>query len=390
MGKSTQKKRAKLEKSEKLVADRLTAHRESGKSSRGIITAHTEGIMTQVLQSLEPYYIRPVDNWTYTGKSSRVDKQRLSLLRHLCGIYPVPSFLENPMLSDNTDKFATPIVTTLSNAPWGNIISWYVAIAQGKSLYKTCTRGILTKRETHLLLQAPNELDAESTIWWAKSMAICDDVGIAYRIARSNFINRSNIKNDFWIDVHRFFTVNNVATKEIDELLDYVMAVRRENHQWTIKKRSLESVRRKSEEWHRSQYKMRHIGGGCWKGIDGVPTWKFKTGKFDRNPHKSTEIEWKVEQILTGNRLAREGQRMRHCVASYKGTCMEGRTAIFSMTSDSMLKTNQRNLTIEVQLHTRNIIQSRGYANRFPNTTEQNILTKWANDNRLRLRNRYH
>lgn len=387
MGKSTRKKQAKLEKREEQVVARLSWPRESGKGKhiRGAVTAQTKGIMTEILQLMEPYYLRPIEDWVYKGKSKKIDKQRLSLLRHLCGEYPVPNFLEAPMIVDDNDRWAMPIITALSAESHGNIIPWYAAIAQGKSLYKTCTRDILTKRETHLLLQAPTTLGIKGAIWWAKTMAIIDDIGVAYRISSSNFVTRATIKSDFWIDVHRFFTVNTVPLKDIDELLDYIMAAHQENRNWTIKKRSLEAVRRKSEEWHRAQYKMKHIGGGSWDGID-IPTWTHATGKFNSNPRKDTKTAWKIEQILTGNKLAQEGQKMRHCVASYKPACVDGRTAIFSMTSDSIMKSDYRNLTIEVNVSDRKVVQSRGYANRLATTPEQNILDKWAKENYIQSR----
>lgn len=366
MGKSTRKKQEKLAARERSFTERLAAHRDQNTKSRGPVTANE--IMTPTIRRYSGYYLRNRAAWKYLGKSRKAEKQRLELIRYLFGKYSVPRFLEQALVSE--DKEFTQFA------------SWYVTAAQGGSLYKTCTRNVLSKKETHLFLQAPDDLTIKEAIWWAKAMALCDNVGVAYRMARCSIVRRGDYANAFWIDVHRFFTNNPVSLKEMDELIDYVTAERRDNGNWSIKKRSLESIRRKSEEWHRAQYKMRHIGGGSWEGMK-VPDWKFVTGKHDPNPQKSTRVEWFVRQILSGNELAREGQKMRHCVASYKRTCMSGHAAIFSMTSNTPNQTDRRNLTIEVNAHSRQIVQARGFTNRIPRPQERLILNRWARESQL-------
>lgn len=323
--------------------------------------------MTNEILSRCGRFLRSYSSWQYSGKSRKVEKQRLELVRHLFGKYPVPRFLEQTLASTdpNLVKFA----------------DWYVAVAQGDSLYKTCTRGILSKKETHLFLEAPDTLSIKEAIWWAKTMALSYNVGLSFRMARSS-VARHSYKDEFWIDVHRFFTNNPVSLKEMDELLDYITAEHRDNNDWTIKKRSLEAVRRKSEEWHRAQYKMKQIGGGSWDGMD-IPDWKYITGKFNFDPRKNTKVEWFIRQILTGKDLAKEGQKMRHCVSSYKRSCMDGRTAIFSMSSNTPTRTDQRNLTIEVFQSNRQLGQVRGFANRLARPQEREVLRRWANENRL-------
>jgi len=367
MGKSTRKKQQLAAVRDQNFQNRLSSYRNSGKKLRGDVTVRGNNLLTPAMQQIQHNAVRNIHSWHYAGKSQRTEKQRLDLLRYLFGIYPVPRFLEHVMID--------------ADAKNEDFFKWYLAVAQGKSLYKTCTRGALSKRETHLFLQAPNELNVREAIWWAKTVALCDNIGVAYRMAKSR-VARYNYANQFWIDVHRFFTNNPVSMKEMEELLDYVVAEYRDNNNWTIKKRSLESVRRKSEEWHRAQYKIRQIGGGSWPGMD-VPNWTMSTGMFHSDPQKNQRIEWHVRQILTGNDLVKEGQKMRHCVASYKSTCINNQTAIFSMTSNTPFQQDRRNLTIEVLVAGRQISQVRGFGNRLAYPAEREILHKWANQNRL-------
>ena len=367
MGKATRKKLERMAARDEQLAVAL-ASRSGPPKARGEVCAGS--VMTHHIRKHSGYYIRDYGSWRYTGKSKDSEKQRLALIRHLFGKYPVPRFLEQVLAVDDDTNV--------------RYIRWYITAAQGGSLYKTCTREFLSKKETHLFLQAPDNLTVEQAIWWAKAMAISDDIGVAYRMARSSIARRGAYWVEFWVDVHRFFTNNPVPLKEMDELLDYIMAEHRDNENWTIKKRSLEAIRRKSEEWHRAQYKMRHIGGGRWDGMN-IPDWHMKTGKYDSNPQKSTQVEWFINEIRTGNELAREGQKMRHCVSSYKRTCMEGNTAIFSMWSNTPTQHDRRNLTIEVHVKRRQIGQVRGFANRLARPQEREILRKWAMDNGLTM-----
>jgi hypothetical protein len=261
------------------------------------------------------------------------------------------------------------------------LADWYIAAAQGQSLYKLHTRGILSKKETHLLLQAPNNYSCKQALWWAKAMATRDDVGVAHRIANSAFNTRfgiDTILDEFWVSVMHFFVRNPVEINELNNLFDFLMDEHRENENFKMKGRSLESIRRKSDVWHRLQIKKSKIGGGSWEGLP-IEDWKATTG---RQPNKTV---WLVHQITTGNELVKEGQRMRHCVSSYKRPCMEGRTAIFTVSSVTSGWKEKRNLTIEVDMSKWKIVQIAGLANRRATGAENSIVRFWARTHDLQL-----
>lgn len=362
MGKATRKRQAELDAQNQTIQASLAA--KSGervvRESKIVVPAHFLRYKHQ--------QIRNYEDWCYTKKSKDVSKAQLELARHLFAKYPVPKYLEQTFL-DPEDK---------------TYKSWYLSVAQGKSLYKTCTKGILTKQETHYFLKAPNSLNVVQAIWWAKTMSLCGDIGVSFKIAQSP-LTRFSYADQFWNEVLRFFVVNSVSLKEMEELIDYIRTIHTENPSWSIKKRSLDSIRRASEKWHRDLAKLKQIGGGIWEGM-GIPVWTFTTGKYDPNPSENTETIWKIEEITTGDALAREGNEMRHCVLSYKESCKRGHTSIFTMRSDTVLKSNRRHLTIEVTRATKAIVQARGLANRLPRNDESTILQKWAKDNQLTIR----
>lgn len=318
-------------------------------------------IMPETAYAWSNRAIRDSKRWSYRGKSRDKIKQQIDLIRWMFAKYPVPRFLEIAFLD--------------SKSPF---IEWYLAVAQGQSLYKSCSHGILSKKETHWLLKAPNELSIKEAIWWAKSMAIKEDIGIAYRMAKSVISVRGSCTEEFWIDIHRFFLNNPVQMKEMSELVDYFMAMHGENRNWTIKKRTIQSVRDHSERWHRSMAKLKSIGGGSWEGMK-IDPWHATTGVIDPNPKYNTRLTWTVREICNGTDLAKEGNAMRHCVAGYKYRCMNNTTSIFSLESVNFMDQKYKNLTIEVQRNSKRIIQARGLANRLARPLEYQVMRKWAN-----------
>ena len=68
---------------------------------------------------------------------------------------------------------------------------------------------------------------------------------------------------------------------------------------------------------------------------------------------------------------------MRHCVASYAGSCARRATSIWSMTLESHEGVS-RVLTIEVRLATKTICQARGRYNQRPTEKARNIMKRWA------------
>ena len=89
-----------------------------------------------------------------------------------------------------------------------------------------------------------------------------------------------------------------------------------------------------------------------------------------------------VRQIKTGNDLFKEGQRMHHCVVSYKYRCMTGDLSIWSLTCEYPPRKMNRGVTIELR-NDGTIAQCRGFANRLPYADEVAIVKRWAAEHGL-------
>lgn len=77
------------------------------------------------------------------------------------------------------------------------------------------------------------------------------------------------------------------------------------------------------------------------------------------------------------NDLTREGNLQRHCVATYYEKVVSKKSYIVFLRKISEINTPL--VTIEVDMHLRNCIQARGYANRATTSTENYLIDKWFN-----------
>jgi hypothetical protein len=112
-----------------------------------------------------------------------------------------------------------------------------------------------------------------------------------------------------------------------------------------------------------------------WNGID-VPLFKYETD----------ECVWTVTQLLTAQDLLNEGRKMKNCVSAYTHKCSSGECFIFNV---SCFYTNSRltesKATLEVS-RDRSLVQAKGKCNMRVNAVIMNVITRWAQMNRIRNR----
>jgi hypothetical protein len=109
-----------------------------------------------------------------------------------------------------------------------------------------------------------------------------------------------------------------------------------------------------------------------------LPDVEYRAGRDDK------VAIWRFRQIKTGNDLFREGQRMHHCVASYKPLCVKGEVSIWSLACEYPLGHVNKGVTIEVR-NSGIIVQCRGFANRLPHANERAMIERWAREQGLVL-----
>jgi hypothetical protein len=245
-------------------------------------------------------------------------------------------------------------------------------VGRGGSLYREVTRPFMSKLETHHFLTAPAELTStQRAFWYAFTRAHNDDEAAALRVARSR-LPAFHISLPFWRDVARFFARNPTSILEMNDLIDFFEA-EREVDGFVLRGRSLQSLRRRMEEWHQ-QLRLRAVAGDeSWEGHPFLPNAEYEVGDGDER------VVWRLRQIKTATELYLEGLRMHHCVASYKFSCVYRGISIWSLTCEFPPGRLNRGVTLELS-RDGEIVQCRGFANRRPCEQEVRIVKRWASE----------
>jgi hypothetical protein len=139
-----------------------------------------------------------------------------------------------------------------------------------------------------------------------------------------------------------------------------------------MKGRTPESVLRAMREWHRSLALGRAKSIAATWGPSGFPGFEWEDGAGeDRRVYRIVELR-------TASELVAEGRAMRHCVASYIGSCSSSRTSIWALRKSIENGRDIRLVTIEVNNLRQAIVQVRGQCNRLPSEGELAILERWS------------
>jgi hypothetical protein len=373
MGKRTKLREAQRHAAEQAMAARLRAHSRTA-SGPAFIASYRE-FPFEYRKRIEPYRefaLRPPEEWHCQLRCRSPERRFLELVEFAFARYPVAQHLRHVWIAGAEQRDALALTLApidASDVP--DLREWYIVAAQGLSLYKAGAQRYLTRLETHHFVGAPAEVASTvRAFWYALARAVADEA-VACKVARSKLV-RFAVTSPFWQDAARFFARHRLSVLEMNDLVDYFYAARQEDPGFSLKGRSLSALRRRMVDWHR---KLQEIaGGGRWHGHH-LPDADYCDGKG--------KPIWRLHQIKTGEELAREGQRMAHCVASYRDKCVRGESSIWSLTVSGGGAVAPR-LTIEVA-DTRTIVQCRGFANRTATPDEIAVVKRWAAEHGLGL-----
>jgi hypothetical protein len=381
MGKKLKSREARRRDVDRAICAVLEAHSKRDVGPRAIERYdHFKAEYHDKIKALRGYALRAPEDWRCRIKSRSEERRFIDLVRFSLARYRVAAHLENAWI----DRFTDDLVDRVGELPEvqpmpgsrPDLRRWYLVAAQGGSLYKQYTSAYLTKLETHHFLAVPDDVtSSQQALWYAVARAQNERCEIARRIGQSQLV-RHSIASTWWKEVARFFARNPVPLHEMNDLIDYLRVAKTENAGMSLKGRSLHALQRRREEWHRALRKHNAIGGGSWAGRP-IPDIDYEAGS------EKKKALWRFRQIKTGNELFREGQRMHHCVASYKRLCMNEQVSIWSLTTEFPLGHINRGVTIEVRKDGA-IVQCRGFVNRLPYGNEVAAVKRWANEYGLR------
>ncbi len=352
--------------------------------------------------------VRTMKTFNRSLKTKDAGRIRLAIASHLYGKFTVPRHLQevwwkfNPNHVEPTHehRWNRNLQPVLSEIERKMREDWYICAATGGSLYKQYAKTFLTKKEVHTFLTCSLDVTFEEAIYYAIAASYTDNHGVRTRIMKSKLMEKpviivpnspSNFDNMveasvFWRDVIRFFCQNPLPINEMNDILDYISQMRAqvrringvEREPWAIKGRSLHSLQESTKQWHRDLTRVKRMGDQKWTGVD-IPD-----ALYEDEYHNNQKTDWSFMQIKTSKLLAAEGNKMHHCVYSYQGQCISGRTSIWSLRRRSLKGDDfERAITLEIKNESGEIVQIRGYANRTARNDEMLIIRKWAADNGL-------
>ncbi len=307
---------------------------------------------------LKPRWLRPWENWTPSARDGA--RQFSELARHLFAGHPVPAFLDNAWLDGDAAQQ-----------------EWFLRVGSTGGLRGAPGLPLpLTRRMAACFLEAPDHYPVPAALRFAQVRALGGGRRVADGLLGTP-LAREFEDDAFWSSVIRFFIENPMLdTAQYGPIVDFIRRRRAEQPRFSMNRRSREGLLRDVERWHRD---TRRDAGALeleWKP-SGIP------GLGDPEPEGSAK-SWRTRELLNGGELAKEGEALKHCVASYAGSCRAGTCSIWALELRTQTGLDKR-LTVEIDNATRVVRQARGRLNRLPNPDEMAALRRWASLAELRM-----
>jgi PcfJ-like protein len=340
---------------------------------------HFDNAIRDVTVGIEGASVRDPAAWRPHIKTRDPDRLRLAAAQYVYGRYAVAGHLEQIWL-DTTGLDRDEIKLRRR---------WFIVAANGGSLYNEGAASWLSRKEVHAFLNPPAKLSFEAAFWQAIARSFTDDTATALRIALSRIAHVPRREASRWRDVVRFFCANPATLEEMNDLLDYITHCFCNDQQYSLKGRTLDSLRRRMREWHHDLEAVARIETARRRadGARGRPAAEAENRRWDgaaitdwswiRNAKDRFKTEeYMVLQLRSAEDLVAETRAMRHCVASYAMKCVAGQASIWSLRHRTAGETT-RWLTIEVDRQNK-AVQIRGFGNRKATTKEMVVLERWA------------
>jgi hypothetical protein len=187
---------------------------------------------------------------------------------------------------------------------------------------------------------------------------------------------------------------DSVAPAQVGPIIDFLHSIRHDRvavetaegivmqeppqPHFSLKGRTLRSVLRLMEEWHRGLGLV--TGGLSW----GRSQLRPMILEVPRPEPSAPPFQWDITELTNSAQLRAEGVALQHCVASYSHRCWRGSSRIWSLRSktDSNIRPV---VTIEVDPMKKQIVQTRGFRNRPASGKALQLLRRWAARENLRL-----
>ena len=295
------------------------------------------------------YWINDPTEWK-PGTRRAADQVRV-LAEWLFCKYKTPEFLHKAFYGTGNDRY----------------IIWFLHLGTGGRVKELTNMPIpFTQKMGHYFLQSPVKFSIQEAIRWCQVRGLGGESKLAERITYSWLGTKPFEDEIFWESFIQLLVKTGMFNHDkLTELIDFVREERRLNTSYSLKGRTLQSLVRQSDTWHKrfSHYNDNMVWKPC--GLTG----------FREEKKKELIL---IEELNETALLKQEGKTMKHCVASYAFYCAKGRTAIFSLREYSGGVLLDVLATIEVNLQLKRIVQAKAKMNRPINDKAKKYMIDWA------------
>ncbi len=358
---------------------RQTTLLRTSERPRDYRTSLNAGLLALALHHAD--WLRPAETWFPT--TPKTWPQFTSLAHHLFARYPVPPFMTSVWF----------------DLPPGEILpqhGWYKHLGLGHSIRTAGLPLRFTKAMAHLFTHAPHHYTAVAALRWAQVRGLGGDEALA-RAVLGTRLGKALANEDFWESVLHFF-INHpaLALAQVGPVVDFLQHQKFEWQEgvsqegvfgkqppprpdYTMKGRTVASLLRQVEEWHRQLGQDTHQPSVAWRHSP------FKDFRLVEGREALGNVRvWTITELLTSRELFVEGRAMRHCVATSAERCLRRQTSIWSLQVENQ-RGRQRVLTIEVDVPKRTVCQARRKCNRLSQAIEREIVGRWAAQEGLKV-----
>lgn len=365
-------------------------------------------IKKEDLDELSSFVLRGTENYKFKTKSKDSLRMKKELMVHLFEKFQVPNFMRVLEWKNIFELTGNHFIKNTATYAWGTPFLWYICVSQGGSLFKKYTKGLLTKNETHTLINQKMTESMGEALVFSIALNAGAEYGLATKLSKTKIekklyeqIFKSNMHNGIQnFEAEREATAKKVSelinvirqlarlttkesVSEINDILDYVFMRMSNDAEYTMsgKGYTMESLKKATLDWHHDLRRKKlsvEFVDKRWSGFG------FKDSVYVMETEEGIEMTVEFNEILDGATLNREGNTQHHCVFSYLGQCTRGTTSIVRMFNP---KNGKSMVTIEVSkgIYGFTIVQARRFANAKPKVMEKKFITNWAREHGISI-----
>ncbi len=347
--------------------------------------------MVPVLLRIAHYsdrWIRSPEDWVPSG-----DDHLRDMLRHLFVRWEIPDFFESAWLEKGTLKILER--------------DWYCEVGNGGSWRKCEKMPSVNKKAIHLAMQAPGDLTIRQALRWGQMKVLNFNDELMTEVLSSAVV-RCLSNEESWSRLfaklaeapgfkaknfgmiadlffafyrtYRFNKARDLVGLPLDELVRYCRKF------WSALYRdaTADGLRFRSDDLHGPglREELWQFSHSCWSPMEEVEDLELL-----HHDRCGRVTKWRIQQLVRHTQLVVEGNKMQHCVGSYRQDCRKGRSAIFSLglihEIDGYRERVEPRVTIEVCRQSRWLVQAEAKWNDDPGVIESEVLAKWGRANQL-------